>query len=285
MTIYYLMVKTHKITGLKYLCQTKRKDPHKYLGSGTRWKYHLKKHGKTISTEIICECHSNAEIKERGLYFSELWDIVESKDWANLIPETGEGGSNTPEVIQKAKETKLKNKTCTTYSHIKEKIAATKIKNGTTSPKWDPATIELAKETKRQRGNGSNSPSVKKKVRDTKLSKYGTLNPWTEKSIEKARQSRIKNNNTVANPIVKARMISTRIKRGNMNCNTLDSIKKCKATVSKKFINKYLLVAPVVWAMSEEGINMCSISIALCLNWSTVKKIIERRALFATMSP
>jgi len=28
MTIYYLMVKTHNITGLKYLCQTSKQDPY-----------------------------------------------------------------------------------------------------------------------------------------------------------------------------------------------------------------------------------------------------------------
>lgn len=104
MTIYYLMVKTHKITGLKYLCQTKRKDPHSYLGSGVYWRKHLNKHGKTISTEIICECQTKAEIKERGLYFSELWDIVESKDWANLMPETGNGGRTTKVVWNKGKK-------------------------------------------------------------------------------------------------------------------------------------------------------------------------------------
>jgi hypothetical protein len=37
MTIYYLYVKTHNITGLKYLGYTSRKNPHKYTGSGTRW--------------------------------------------------------------------------------------------------------------------------------------------------------------------------------------------------------------------------------------------------------
>jgi len=64
MTIYYLMVKTHNITGLKYLCQTKRKDPHKYLGSGLHWERHLNKHGKDITTEIIRECQSKDELKE-----------------------------------------------------------------------------------------------------------------------------------------------------------------------------------------------------------------------------
>jgi len=97
MTIYYLMVKTHTITGLKYLCQTKKKDPHKYLGSGKHWLLHLNKHGKTILTEIICECQSKDELKKWGLHYSELWNVTESGAWANLMEENGGGGKTTEE--------------------------------------------------------------------------------------------------------------------------------------------------------------------------------------------
>jgi hypothetical protein len=44
----YLYVKTHNKTGLKYLGQTSQKDPHKYPGSGTRWRHHLKNTAMTI---------------------------------------------------------------------------------------------------------------------------------------------------------------------------------------------------------------------------------------------
>lgn len=94
MTIYYLMVKTHNITRLKYLCQTKKKDPYKYLGSGKYWRLHLNKHGNTIHTEIIKECSTKDEIKEWGLYYSSLWNVVDSTEWANLKPESGDGGPN-----------------------------------------------------------------------------------------------------------------------------------------------------------------------------------------------
>lgn len=94
MTIYYLMVKTHKITGLKYLCQTKKKDPYAYLGSGKYWKLHLKTHGKTIHTEILKECNNKDELKHWGIYYSDKWNVVESSEWANLRPESGDGGPN-----------------------------------------------------------------------------------------------------------------------------------------------------------------------------------------------
>lgn len=98
MTIYYLCIKTHQTTGLKYLCQTKKCDPIKYSGSGVDWLRHLDKFGSEHTTEIIRECHSPKELSIWGRYFSNLWHIVTACDdygnkiWANKIPETGIGG-------------------------------------------------------------------------------------------------------------------------------------------------------------------------------------------------
>lgn len=91
MTIYYLMIKTHKITGLKYLCQTSRKDPFNYNGSGIYWQSHLKKYGTNISTTILLETTDKNKLKEFGRAYSKFYNIVKSKDWANKIPETGGG--------------------------------------------------------------------------------------------------------------------------------------------------------------------------------------------------
>ncbi len=92
MTIYYLYVKTHNKTGLKYLGYTSSKDPHKYPGSGIYWKNHLKVHGLDYSTTIIEECTDKTQLRNLGLYYSNLWDVVESEQWANLGVESGEGG-------------------------------------------------------------------------------------------------------------------------------------------------------------------------------------------------
>lgn len=88
----YLYVKTHNITGLKYLGQTTAKDPHKYPGSGKYWKLHLKKHGPNFSTEILKECTTKQEVQNWGQYYSDLWDVVNNPLWANLKPEIGDGG-------------------------------------------------------------------------------------------------------------------------------------------------------------------------------------------------
>ena len=93
MTTYYLYVKTHNKTGLKYLGQTSNKNPHSYTGSGKYWKLHLNKHGYDCNTQILKECQSMDELKEFGLYYSDLWNVVESQEWANLKKECGAGGA------------------------------------------------------------------------------------------------------------------------------------------------------------------------------------------------
>ena len=92
MTIY-LYKKTHNKTGLNYLGKTTAADPHRYQGSGKYWQLHIKAHGYDVTTEILRECSSNAEVKEWGLFYSKQWNVVESKEWANLKEEYGDGGA------------------------------------------------------------------------------------------------------------------------------------------------------------------------------------------------
>ena len=88
----YLYVKTHNKTGLKYLGKTIQ-NPYKYKGSGVYWCRHLSKHGNDVTTEILKECQNDDEVKYWGQYYSDLWNVVDDNAWANLKPETGEGGS------------------------------------------------------------------------------------------------------------------------------------------------------------------------------------------------
>lgn len=90
--ITYLYVKIHNTTGLKYLGKTTSIDPHKYPGSGKYWKCHLDKHGYNYTTEILKECKNASEVKIWGQYYSELWNVTKSNEWANLKPENGDGG-------------------------------------------------------------------------------------------------------------------------------------------------------------------------------------------------
>lgn len=89
---YKLYVKTHNVTGLKYLGYTKE-NPLKYKGSGKEWKQHLKENGNNVNTIVLHLCKNKKEIEYYGRYYSELWNIVESLEWANKIPETSGGGN------------------------------------------------------------------------------------------------------------------------------------------------------------------------------------------------
>lgn len=88
----YLYIKTHNLTKLKYFGKTARKDPFKYLGSGKYWLRHLKIHGIDISTEIIATFEDTEEASRFAIKFSKDNNIVESKEWANLMFETVKDG-------------------------------------------------------------------------------------------------------------------------------------------------------------------------------------------------
>lgn len=93
---YYLYIKTSPLN-LKYLGKT-TKDPYVYMGSGKIWKRHIKKHNFTkldIKTEVILETVDENELINMGIELSILYNIVESKDWANLIEESGNGGDTS----------------------------------------------------------------------------------------------------------------------------------------------------------------------------------------------
>jgi len=102
----YLYIKQHSITKKKYFGKTTR-DPYTYNGSGKYWCNHIKKHGKEhIVTLWVSELYYDASIVEVALKFSVDNDIVNSDEWANLIPENGLDGGASGE--KPSEETKAK---------------------------------------------------------------------------------------------------------------------------------------------------------------------------------
>jgi hypothetical protein len=102
MTIYTLYKKTHRKTGLQYLGKTTRPNPYTYAGSGIDWVSHLKEFGRDFETEILLTTTDKEELIQQGRYYSDLWNIVESKEWANRIPETGGGTGVKIDLLPKA---------------------------------------------------------------------------------------------------------------------------------------------------------------------------------------
>lgn len=86
---FKLMIKTHNITGKKYLCITKRQNYEKYTGSGVNWKKHIKKYGNNISTELIYTSDNYEDFLEMCIHYSNYFNIVDSNEYLNMIPEFG----------------------------------------------------------------------------------------------------------------------------------------------------------------------------------------------------
>lgn len=90
--MHKLLIKTHNITGLKYLCYTQREDHCAYTGSGKRWKHHIKQHGYDVTTELVYESESYDNFVKVAREYSALYDVVNDESWANLRIEEGDGG-------------------------------------------------------------------------------------------------------------------------------------------------------------------------------------------------
>ena len=112
-------------SGLMYLGKTVKNikdNPNCYIGSGEYWKAHLKKYSytyKDIKTWILHETEDNEDLINTGRYYSQLWNVVESDQWANLKEEDGTGGDTS------------RCKTKEQYRAAAMKAAETRRRNGT----------------------------------------------------------------------------------------------------------------------------------------------------------
>jgi len=196
----YLYVKTHNKTGLQYLGKTTAKDPHLYTGSGKYWKLHLSKHGKDYSTDIIFESLDLAEIKEKGIYYSQLWDVVNSDKWANLKEEQGDGGATIQTIESNQKRSNTMKGRVFTDEHKQKLSAANKGHPDNRSPE----SLASFKEKASQKLKGKKKPegfgeAVGNRRRGTKMSeesKAKMKTKWTsERKVEQSERTRLQNQN------------------------------------------------------------------------------------------
>ena len=138
MTVFkptWLYIKQHNKTGLKYFGMTTKSKVNKYPGSGKYWKLHLAQHGNDVSTVWVQLFESAGELIQYATTFSIENDIVNSTDWANLVPESGVHGkshslggwSHTPEA-RKRISASMKGKTPTSGMLGQNQSADTKRK-------------------------------------------------------------------------------------------------------------------------------------------------------------
>lgn len=109
-----LYIAEHNTTGKKYFGKTikyftEEDLQNHYHGSGIRWRHHLKKHGDDVTMSIY-GIYELKEVEGIAIKFSEENNIVESNEWANLIPENGkDGGGYNMLGKNHTKEAKRKN--------------------------------------------------------------------------------------------------------------------------------------------------------------------------------
>lgn len=107
MTIYSLKrptrlyIKKCSHCELLYFGKTTFEDIEKYVGSGIRWKNHLKKYEATPINIWVSEWFTDSSIVEVATKFSQENNIIESKLWANLSIENGISGGYLGETIHK----------------------------------------------------------------------------------------------------------------------------------------------------------------------------------------
>lgn len=89
----YLYIKEHSVTGMKYLGKTQN-NPNTYLGSGTYWRRHIKKHGAKYVNTIWFQLFTDQEtLTTTAIRMSKEFNVVKSEEWANLVEENGLDGS------------------------------------------------------------------------------------------------------------------------------------------------------------------------------------------------
>lgn len=175
----FLYIKQHTITGKLYFGKT-IKNPEKYLGSGSYWCKHIKKHGKEHVVNLwYCLFYEEQDCKEFALNFSNQNNIVESIDWLNLMEENGIGcTSHSQETIEKIKNSKHNNG----YKHS----TITKLKIGKALSKpWS-----IARRLSQKQINRVSQPKPPKPKTARALKRKKTLCPHCNKLVDNGNYAR-----------------------------------------------------------------------------------------------
>lgn len=171
--VLFLLLKTHRQTGLKYLCKHEDDDFSgcvRYPGSGIRWRKHLKKYGFDVHTECIFATEDKERLKRVAIRYSELLDVENSDEYANLCREEGQGGRTGSSEFYSLLNTKIWSRT-----ELRKKQGA-KVR-----ARWNAYTKEereiLGKKFSSALKGLKKSDSARANMKKTAIDRSSTLNP------------------------------------------------------------------------------------------------------------
>ena len=196
-----LYIKKHKGTGLKYFGRTTQ-EVYSYPGSGTYWKNHCNKYGWDIETTDVFYFETQEECTEFALKFSKDNNIVESKDWANMMEEDGligfaagprssvtrskisfskKGKKPNPESVEKGRQTQIKNWQAKSLEEKKAHAELGRI-NGS-KPKPDSHGLNISKALKGREMNEEWRKKTGLASKDTKFINNGMKNKKVKSNL------------------------------------------------------------------------------------------------------
>lgn len=175
-----LYIKQHTKTGLKYFGKSIKQDIEKYLGSGSYWLNHIRKHGiEFVETLWVSEWfYTKEEIALVAKQLSVEYDIVNSNEWANLKEETGSDGGLLPDYAINSVRHKLTGRTKETHEYIRrasEKKSQYSLDNSEwireSRKKFRETVSQMSEEERKSKFGHSFSDEVKQKFREERIGK------------------------------------------------------------------------------------------------------------------
>jgi hypothetical protein len=116
-------------TGLKYLCKHVASsffECEHYKGSGVYWKKHISKYGNNVKTTCLFVTEDKQKFKEVAKKYSLEYEVTQSKNWANLCDEEGQGGNTIIDKQVHSSKTSFGIKNSKNYpkllNHLKEQV-------------------------------------------------------------------------------------------------------------------------------------------------------------------
>lgn len=214
-SMIYLYIKQHTVTGLKYFGKTIKNDPEKYKGSGTDWLKHIEEYGNNVDTLGLWEFNDLKECSEFALQFSKDNNIVESKDWANLVYENVISGTyglkhseNTKAKMSRASKGKPKSE-----AHKKKmrEIIRSKEHRSNLSKSLKGRILSEEHKTKislnhsrhsnKSRLNQPHSEDTKRKISESNIGQL--RNNETKRKISESKQNRMWITNDIISKMIK----------------------------------------------------------------------------------